>query len=155
MKNYFELEELVPNNILKWRGSASIELLDPNSIIMLNSVRVILDNPMTINNYTNNGNRTQSGLRTREFYSNDSAYFKSLSQHKFGRAFDALLGKKLSVKNAIKHIIRNHKHCPFVSFIEIDQSWLHIDNRKNRDGSKLRLWSPSRGYVNTIEFLKE
>jgi hypothetical protein len=151
---YFSIEELVPESIFLERGQASIELLDARALPMLNSVRIVLGSPMVINNWVWGGVYRQSGLRTREFFGSDAAYIKSLSQHKYGRGFDNKLSA-LTVREAAILIIKNHKYCPIVSFIEIDRPWLHTDCRINRNGEPLVLWSPDRGYVTIDKYLNE
>lgn len=151
---YFRLHELVSSSDLANLGTKSVELLSREAITMLNSVRDLLGVPITVNNWYWGGNRQHSGFRNLAFYSSTSAYLKSRSQHKYGRAFDCVF-KGMTVREAIVKIIKNHDMCPLVSFIEIDQGWLHVDCRINRCGSPLVLWSPSRGYVTIEQYLKE
>lgn len=154
-RSWFVTEELVPKRIFLERGHAAIELIDSRALAVLNRLRNHLNVSMTINNWKWGGPRSQSGLRTWEFYGSKEAYDASLSQHKYGRGFDILLGASMPVKVAVKFIIEHHHLFPEITFIEIDQGWLHIDFRRNRNGEPLVLWSPERDYVEIADFLKE
>lgn len=145
--NKFKLEEVVPREVYEERGAKSIELLDPRTFPTLNTVRNLLGRPITINDWLWGGAFNASGLRIGEQYSD-------YSQHNFGRAYD-LKFTGLTVKEATKILIENHNLVSAIGFIEIDQTWLHIDFRKNRCGSPLVLWSPTRGYVTIEQYLQE
>ena len=96
MINYFGIEELVPRSIYNRRGDKAWQLLDMQTLQTLEWLRENLGQ-CTVNNWKWGGNFSQSGLRTFEIYMQDGftmvneAKLKmadSLSQHKYGRAFD-------------------------------------------------------------------
>jgi hypothetical protein len=72
------------------------------------------------------------------------------SQHKFGRALD-LHSNKYSSFEIRKFIIENPKMFPYITFLEVDRSWVHVDTR-NCD--PIQLWSPKRGFIDKEEYLK-
>lgn len=103
-----------------------------------------------------------------------------LSDHFFGRALD-LHPKETTAEKIRMHIIKEKKFSrivskknpfpvndryPFITFLEIDITWLHIAYRNNLvinndlhkynpmlDG-RLELWSPVRGFVTLDEYLE-
>lgn len=89
----------------------------------------------------------------------------ALSDHCYGGALD-LHPKKTTVQRIRKDIVRNPEKYPFITFLEIDITWLHIAYRNNvimksnlhtynssLDG-RIELWSPTRGFVPADEYLK-
>jgi len=83
----------------------------------------------------NEGILKNCGLRTDEKYRG--------SQHFYGRALD-LHPKRTTAEKIRVEIIKNPGRYPHITFLEIDVSWLHIDCR---NGDRLLLWSPKRGFV--------
>ena len=83
---------------------------------------------------------TQCGYRT-----NGS----STSQHRYGRAMD-LHSNTYSSEEMRRYIIEHRDAFPWITFIEIDTSWLHIDCRNDL----FKLWSPKRGFVTQTIYLK-
>ena len=149
----FIVKELVPQSIYNKRGEKSIECMDVRIVKALDALRTNLrmigfDNGFTVNNWHLGGNRQFSGLRTEE-----SSHYSPTSQHAFGRAIDYVT--KTPLKEIHKHIIDNPLLYPEITFIEIDITWGHIDCRFNADGSKLKLWSPKRGFVSVEQYRAE
>ena len=142
---HFKIQELVSPEIFNQRGNKAVELIDPRLLETMDTLREELGRPITANNWIYGGVFTQRGLRDRSFYKTDKAYQDSLSQHKFGRACDFDV-KGLSAKQVNQFIIDNKDKFPYISFIEVDCNWTHIDVRNG----VFRLWSPSRGFVNSL-----
>ena len=140
---HFKVQELVSPDIFNQRGSKAIELLDPRLLETLDKLREELGRPITINNWLWGGNFKQRGLRDRSFYKSDKAYVDSLSQHKYGRAVDFDV-KGMSAPEVRKFIYKNREKFPFITFVETDINWVHIDCRN----SEFTVWSPDRGFVN-------
>ncbi|WP_347368006.1 D-Ala-D-Ala carboxypeptidase family metallohydrolase [Vibrio vulnificus] len=140
---YFKAYELVPADIFNKRGEAALELIDPRLLITLDQLREKLQKPITINNYKWNGAFSQRGLRSRSFYKSDKDYQDSLSQHKYGRAVDFDV-KGMTAQQVREFIHANRSMFPYITFIETDVNWVHVDVR-NGD---YRIWSPTRGFVN-------
>ena len=123
---YFGIEELVPPSVFEARGHKAWELIDPRLVENLDSLRLQLDTPLTINNWQWYGSRQDSGLRlpTSEFWS-------QFSQHSFGRAADIICGipaETIREKIRCKEIILPHP-----STYELDVNWLHMDVRNSTD----------------------
>ncbi|EGR0698802.1 hypothetical protein EX461_23960 [Vibrio parahaemolyticus] len=139
---HFKIEELVSKSMFERRGSKCIELFDPRALKTLDDLRTNLNKPITVNNWCYGGNLEQRGLRDRSFYKSDSEYISSLSQHKYGRAFDFSV-KGMDSDEVRKHIHNNKHLYPHISFLETDISWCHFDVRNGT----YKIWSPKRGYV--------
>ncbi len=124
-QKYFQLYELVSRGIYDWRGAQSIEVFQEKILLTLLEIRVLLDVPLTINDwYWRNNGFQYRGWRPPAYYSNTL----SVSQHLLGNAFDfdakgisadevraALVGFKQDGKLA--HLTRMEK----------DVNWVHID----------------------------
>lgn len=142
--DYFKLHELVPKDIIQSRGEAAIELMDPRILYDLDTLRGSMRVPMTVNTVS----RQSRGLRTPS-----SQYYSPTSQHTSGRAVDAV--SRIKPEEFHYEILTNPHWYASISFLEIDITWLHIDCRYNADGSRIRCWSPSRGFVDPEAYLGE
>ncbi len=131
---HFLAYELVPPNVYKDRGEKSFQLLDNRALITLDALRDAYGR-ITVNNYKWGGDRQWSGLRTP-----DSPYYSPYSQHTFGRAFDCIFSNT-NAEIVRQDILKNPDRFPFITFLEMDISWLHFDTR-NID--RITTWSPSR-----------
>ena len=144
MNIYFKTNELVPDFVFKARGESARELMDERIILMMNKLRDWCGKPITVNGK----GRNWSGYRTKE-----CPEYSLYSQHNFGRAIDSIC--EIKPIEFHKKILTNLEEFKFVRFIEIDISWLHIDCRDNVDGDKVKLWSPTRGFLTIEKYLKE
>lgn len=127
---YFTLDECFPNDFPKsWR------YFDDRVLKSADKLREIFGSL-----WVNGHGLTQCGFRT-----NGS----KTSQHRWGRALD-LHSNKYSSEEMRMYILKNKDQFPYVSFVEIDISWCHVDCRN----SELKLWSPTRGYVSEETYLK-
>ena len=140
----FVIQELVPRHIFLKRGLKSWQLLDWRALKTLEWVRDHLGST-TVNNWHVGGEYSQSGLRTFEFYMQGQKNLRpdyiakqmitdSLSQHKFGRAFDCKL-KNHTAEDARKYIKNNWDlfGLNWAITLEEDVSWLHFDCRTQPD----------------------
>lgn len=140
---HFQAYEFVPEHVYNQRGEKSLELIDERMLITMDTLRGLLGKPITINSWKWGGNRTQSGLRTVEFYKSSKDYEKSLSQHKYGRAIDFLV-KGMDAVDVRKFIVDNKSKFPYITFLETDITWCHIDCR---NCEPITTWSPKRGFT--------
>jgi hypothetical protein len=135
---YFKVEELVNPTIFKQFGSKSIMFIDDRIITAIEIIREEINTPIIINNWHNNGEFENSGLRA--FNCPIGAEF---SQHKFGRAMD-LKQRKYSaeqLRQIIKELAKN-KLKGLVTGIELKtDTWVHIDCR-NTGSNKLMEFNP-------------
>lgn len=127
ISKHFKIQELVPEVIYKKRGDRAWELLNPQLLETIDTIKERFpDGSMSINTWLWNGNRHWSGLRTP-----DSPYYSNTSQHSYGNAIDAVFSK-YTAEEVRQDIIDNPDIYPHVKGIETDISWLHIDVR-NRE----------------------
>lgn len=124
---HFAIHELVPPDVFRERGESAWALLDDRMLITLDRLREKYGS-MTVNNYFWDGTRKWSGLRTP-----GSPYYRTYSQHTFGRAADCVF-KHTSAEKVRQDILR--KPCDLtdpvftlITSIELKVSWLHFDVR--------------------------
>jgi hypothetical protein len=126
---YFEVHELVnPEAHFALSG-------DPRKIFSLFDDRLLITadrlrerfGPMTVNNWRRGGERKESGLR--EPFTRTGARW---SQHKFGRALDALI-RDISAEEVRKQILADpfHPDFEYITCLEMTVdgkpiSWLHF-----------------------------
>lgn len=110
-------------------------LFDERVLISADQLREVFG-PLScnINGYTQCGYRTNGSLT---------------SQHRHGRALD-LHTTKYSYYEIRKYILEHQNVFPYISFLECDISWLHIDVR---NCSPITLWSPNRGFLTKEEYI--
>lgn len=138
---HFKLVELVSKSDYDSLGEKCWELLDERALITLDALREDLGRPITINTWKSGGQFNWRGYRSRAYYKSDSAYITSRSQHKFGRAFDFDV-KGMSAEDVRQYIYKNKSKFPYISFIETEVNWVHIDTRNCR---AITTWSPNSG----------
>jgi len=130
---YFKIEELVSPAIVKLAHEDVLwGLLDDKLLQTIDKLKEKFnDGSMSINNYLWSGNRSQSGLRTK-----DSKYYSERSQHSVGKAIDCIFSR-YNVDDIRNYILDNPDEFPFIGGVELGVSWLHIDVRPRRNGKIL------------------
>ena len=127
---YFTLKECFPNDFPKdWK------YMDDRILKSADKLRDFFG-PL----YVNGKGLTQCGFRT-----NGSL----TSQHRFGRALD-LHSNRYSSEEIRFYILKNKDDFPYISFLEVDISWLHISCQN----SEFSLWSPKRGFITKETYLR-
>ncbi|QIB67177.1 hypothetical protein [Kineobactrum salinum] len=141
---HFSVEEFVPELAYQERGEQAWELLDERMLITADQCREEFG-PTFVNTWFSErliavyGRREWSGLRTLGYYQSvhdDDAfglhkYLTSYSQHKYGRAFDALF-RDTPADEARDYIRRHPKQFPYLTAMETGTSWFHGDVRNVR-----------------------
>lgn len=137
----FSAQELVPTKVYSRFGKTAYRFINPLLALSMQQLRnkfgrIIVNVP--------NQNLEQRGLRTSEFYDGDLQKFdRYFSMHKFGCAVDST-PLDTPLEEIIEYIKQNPDEFPFISFVEVDRSWLHIDVRNQEN---ITFWSPERGVV--------
>lgn len=127
---HFSLEELVPQEIFHQFAGRSAQFLDYRSANLLDAIRELVGQPITINNWNSGGAFSQSGFRLP-----DTLVGGKLSQHKFGRAYDLKIDVNGEIKSYehFRNLIRanfNQLNKLGLTTIELNTpTWLHIDMR--------------------------
>jgi len=125
---HFIIQEFVPKSVYRGRGQKAWQLIDNRIIENADALRKALNIPLTINNWHDDGSRTQSGLRLP-----GQSYHKPYSQHSFGRAVDIIGDFDADeVRELIKvgEILLPHIVC-----FETGVSWIHMDVRSTAQPS--------------------
>ena len=116
----FSVQELVPQAFYERFGDSAIRYFDPRLLVVLGEIREYLDEPMTINNWSTEGQRNWSGLRTP-----GSPYFSLGSAHSWGMAFDAITDHPASATR--EALLCGDLVLSYPVRIEMDITWLHVD----------------------------
>ena len=122
---YFKIHELVsPSMLEKVHEDVLWKMFNPQTIDSIDRIKEKFNNgSVTINSYKFGGNRTESGLRTK-----DSSYYSSGSQHSVGCAFDMVFSK-YDANEVREYIVANRDEFPGITRVEGKVSWLHIDSK--------------------------
>lgn len=127
----FEIRELVAPEIYEARGERAWELLNPLSLMTLQTLRDELG-PIIVNNWHNGGPYKESGLRL--FSTGTGAVY---SVHKYGGANDCKF-LRCTPQEAYKFVLDNQQAFPYLTTlenIEFTPTWMHYDTRNhNRNG---------------------
>jgi len=137
---HFAIQELVPEHVYQARGQNAWQLIDSRLIELIDLMRD-RHGPMVINTWHSEklsaayGRREWSGLRTLPYWVQGSGtdegirlYMASYSQHKYGRAFDALFGDVSA--EAVRQDVRDHPELyTGLTAIEKATRWFHGDVR--------------------------
>jgi len=140
---FFRIQEYVPPEIYEDRGELAWELMDERILISDDQMRKRYG-PITINNWHTGGRFSQSGIRTfwhygtfadednptqKELLDAHLAYFRSYSQHKYGRASDKKF-RDVTPEEIRQDMIANPDLFPLVYSFELGtETWLHTDVR--------------------------
>lgn len=125
---YFVIQEFVPPAIHKIYGERAWQFLDSRLLETADQLREKFG-PMVINTWHSDklikayGKRTESGLR--DPYSPTGAKY---SQHKFGRAADALFAK-VTAEDVRAYVLGHGHEFPYLTSIEGEVTWFHFDVR--------------------------
>jgi hypothetical protein len=137
---HFVIQEFIPPDVYEKWGAKSIMFVDERVLITADALREALG-PMIVNTWHSPklikayGMRTESGLRSMETKTG-----AQWSQHKFGRAADALFARH-SAAAVRKFVITNIKDFPHIGCIEDGVSWFHFDVR-NTVSQRLEIIKP-------------
>lgn len=148
---HFAIQELVPPKVYEDRGERAWELLDDRMLLTLDELRDEFGG-MIVNTWHSErlirryGLRQFSGLRTYDYWDKPSrsveenlqAYLKSYSQHKYGRAFDALF-LTITAKDVRTKIKADPSKYEHLKAIEEGITWFHGDVRNTE---QLKLFYP-------------
>lgn len=130
---YFAIQELVPPAVYEARGEKAWELIDDRMIATIDQLRAKFGS-MIINTWYSSslidayGLRQWSGLRTVEYYGSVEAFEASFSQHKYGRAFDALF-QNYTAEQVREYVLANPSEFPYLTSMELGVDWFHGDCR--------------------------
>jgi hypothetical protein len=118
---HFAIEEFVPPEKFKLMGEAALTLMDSRILITADQLREFFDTTITINNYKWKGDRIYSGWRPQ-----DCPEGAPNSAHKAGQAIDCII-HEINGEQARREIIKNRTKFPYITRMEKDVIWLHVD----------------------------
>ncbi|MCE7567544.1 hypothetical protein LZS85_15580 [Aliivibrio fischeri] len=130
LPKYFQAHEFASKRAYAKRGAQIFEQIDTKLLISADTLRWFLsgltpETPekgiLTCNDWYYGGKRQFSGLRTY-----GDKYFRKFSAHSRGMAGD-FISKHYDAETIRKHIIANKYLFPYITRIEGEVNWLHID----------------------------
>ena len=128
---YFTLEELIDQKTFEQFGDNAWWFLDEKALETLVALRETFG-ALTVNNWHLGNNYQQSGFRHPQ-----SKVGATLSQHKFGRAFD-VKSKNYTPVQMQAFILANPERFPYITTMENakhTKTWLHFDTRLRSERS--------------------
>ena len=125
---HFKIQELVDRKTFEKYGESAWMFLNPLVLMSLEGLRLFLEFPIIVNNWTIGGKYEFSGFRSRAC--NIGADY---SQHRFGNAFDVKCQKFTPIE-IFQKIMNNQDNSLFQYITTIEDtaytpSWTHIDCR--------------------------
>lgn len=128
ISKYFTIQELVPREAFNYLGvDKCIWLIDPRLLTLLDVIREHFNVPVTINNWSTDGQYNESGFRLCSTKTG-----ATMSQHKFGRAGDMKF-EGLTDYDAIRKEIQANwpkfKEAGLTTIEATTPTWLHVDIR--------------------------
>jgi len=134
IKKYFKIQEFVSPKVYNKYGQSAWKFIDPRLLHTMLIIRMLIDKPITINNWHTGGSLKQRGLRSNLGYI-FMKYFKRgklyLSGHVLGKAVDFDV-KGMSAESVRKWLKGIEKELPYKIRLEHKMkgkliSWVHLD----------------------------
>ena len=121
----FKIRELVPLQLYNLLHEDALwKLFDEGLIKSIDAIKEKFPNgSIIINNYAWSGDRTQSGIRTK-----DSRYYSEGSMHSVGKAVDMVF-TKYTADEVREYILKNQDEFPYIRRLEAKVAWVHIDTK--------------------------
>jgi hypothetical protein len=133
---YFQLEELVCEEVFNKYGDTAWQFFDPRLLQTIDIIRGKLNRSVIINNWNINGQFSQRGLRcplcalSQQTFQ-DKVLF--MDPHAFGQAFDFDAAGMLAEETR-QWIITNQYILPYPIRLEAGVDWCHLDIRDAGNG---------------------
>ena len=148
MNNYFKLEELVCPHVFRKYGSFAWNFIDERLTITLNTIRDRIRKPITVNNYTIEGQLikymtenaySQRGLRCCQCQIVEDKLLSNvlyMSAHILGKGAD--FDVEGMPAEEVREWIRVHQNAlPYNIRIEKHVEWVHLDLFNNKSNLKV------------------
>ena len=123
---YFDLEELVCQNVFKKYGEFAWNFLDPRLLLNIERIRARIGRQIIINNWRSGGDFSQRGLRCNLCSLVNSNKELYMSAHILGKAVDFNVDGMLAEEVRV-WIYENARLWPYPMRLERDVSWVHLD----------------------------
>ena len=117
---FFKPWELVPKSVYDVLGVNSLIVMDERILISIENIRRMLNRSIVVNNWHEGGAFEQRGFR--DSYDVGAQF----SSHRFGRAIDFDV-QGMSANDVRAWIINHQKDLPYITRMERDVNWVHID----------------------------
>jgi len=117
----FILQEFIPEHIYKNYKENSCRFIRKGMIETAQELRVVFGKTV-INDWAFGGRRSYSGYRDK----NAINIYSPLSAHSFGEAIDCVF-EDVTAEEARNYILKNSAKFKYITRIERDVGWLHVD----------------------------
>ena len=132
---YFKPQELVPQSVYNVLKDDSIRLFDARMLYTIDCLREYFAVPLMINDWLYGGVMQYRGFRP-----NGCSVGAAFSMHRFGGALD-LSSKYITAKEMRLKILECSRLFPYITRMEDEVDWLHIDNA-NVENKGILLFKP-------------
>jgi hypothetical protein len=147
----FSLHEFIPQELYsrvekqELTEFVAVGLINPLVYQFIFEFRELIGKSIRVNDWMYGGEFNNRGYRLPSWGGD-----KNLSQHKNGNAIDFDTPNAYTPQELRKIIVDNQDKWPFLSFIEVDINWVHVDFRYTQHKGII-FWSPDRGTVEYTE----
>jgi hypothetical protein len=121
MPKHFMPQELLPQSWIDAHGDNAMLVMDDRILKTLDNLSMFFKLPIIVNDYCRGGILSYRGYRPTSYTACSDS-----SQHRFGRAVDFDVKGK-SAEQVRQIILKNRYKFPFITRMESDVSWVHID----------------------------
>jgi hypothetical protein len=121
---HFEPCEFVPPSVMKQLKDDALIVMDYRILKTMDAISDFFGHKPKINDWYWGGNHDLRGYRPAWQFVNKARY----NQHNFGRAVDFTIDA-IGSENIRYGILKNQMHFPYVTAMQSDTPWVHIDCR--------------------------
>lgn len=121
---HFEPWEFVPPLVMRQLKDDALMVMDYRMLKTMDTIAEFFGSKVIINDWYWNGCNTMRGYRPAWQFVNKARY----NQHNFGRAIDFTI-QFLEVKQIRYDILKNQLSFPYITAMQSDTPWVHIDCR--------------------------
>jgi hypothetical protein len=141
---YFDLNELVCEDVFHTFGEQAWSFLDPRLLRTIDNIRQRIGKPIFINSWDSGGDQRESGLRCIKcliVQQKITAGQLYMSAHMEGQAVDFSV-QGLLAEEVRQWIVKNQTILPYPIRLENGVNWVHLDVRDNSIGNKITFFNP-------------
>ena len=141
---YFELPELVCEDIYNKFGDIAWSFFDARLLITIDLLREKLNKPIFVNDWQVHGKFDERGFRcikcslVKQAIKENRLY---VSPHMTGQGIDFDVEGCLA-EEIRDWIVKNQSILPYAIRLEKNVNWVHLDTRDNTEGKKVVLFNP-------------
>jgi|ERR1035437_879313 hypothetical protein len=143
IQDYFELSEVFCPEVCKKYGDFAWQFFDIRLLIVMESIRMRLNKPIYVNDYSVHGKLTQRGFRCVQCALMKKVYSDGIlftDPHSLGKAWDFDI-EGLVAEEVRQYLISNKRIWPYSFRLEDNVSWVHLDILNSSDTDRVSLFN--------------